>query len=90
MCGDGVEVHDTFQKLDDLKHESSLALRNWVQIPLAERRAELREERSSFMTEHDAKSGPQVSGAGNKGSRGLDRPDLPVSVPTLIGPGGPR
>ena len=49
MRGISVEVHDKFQLLDDLNHASSLALRQWSQIPLVDMRKELKDWLSSGM-----------------------------------------
>ena len=43
MCGISIQVHDAFVQLEDLNHESSLALRTWSRRPLVERRSEVRD-----------------------------------------------
>ena len=42
MCGISVEMNDTFSKLDDLNHASSMALRKWSKPPLVAERASSR------------------------------------------------
>ena len=61
MCGISVEVNDTFSKLDDLNHASSMALRRWSKPPLVAERTKLKEEYGFLKQEVDARAVQPVS-----------------------------
>ena len=71
MCGISIPVHDTFVQLEDLNHESSLALRTWRQKPLAAKRSEVRDYYQALLREIAGRrgkgKGSPLSGAGKKG-----------------------
>ena len=66
MCGISVEVNDTFSKLDDLNHASSMALRRWSKPPLVAERTKLKETYGYLKQEADARARPPVSGTAKK------------------------
>ena len=68
MCGISQKVHDAFQVLDELNHESSMSLRNWTGKPLVEERGEIKDHYQSLakdITARDQQRSP-VPGAGKK------------------------
>ena len=73
MCGISLPVHEAFVRLEDLNHESSLALRTWSRKPLVERRSEFKDWYQAIAREiadrrgQEKGKGSPLSGAGKKG-----------------------
>ena len=68
MCGISMKVHDAYQLLDELNHESSMSLRNWTGKPLVEMRGEIKDHYQALakeITARDQQRSP-VPGAGKK------------------------
>ena len=73
MCGISMEVHDAYQHVEDLNHESNMSLRSWSGRPLVDRRGEIKDWYQSLGKEIIARGISPVSGGGKKGKKGQEK-----------------
>ena len=70
MCGISPAVLDTFKKLEEFNHKSSMVLRSWTKLSLSQKRTQHKDLRERIKREIACRGSPSSGAVGKRGVKG--------------------